>query len=93
MNWITKRNALISFLTVGFFIISISPARAQKNDENASLYKACIIVQNQDISREFTGCLYQLKDSSIVISNSFSIEDYENGRFLKKEYKIKDIKL
>jgi len=65
------------------FIVSIcclNSASAQENGEHKSkIYKTWISLDNQ--TQIMRGVLYEIMDSSIVVSNSTLKEDYINGNF------------
>ncbi len=77
-----------SIITILLILISIQ-VYSQDNNQKIKFYNAWIELKNPD--RKATGTLFQLKDSSIVISSSVRLDDYRFKNYTTYEFEISDI--
>jgi hypothetical protein len=81
------------FTTVFFAILfGFNSINAQKDTiPKLKLYKTWIYMQEGD-PYKIIGVLYEFKDSTIVLSNSTNIENYQSNNFRTQEISIQNIK-
>ena len=71
--------------------LGLSGLYAQKESQKLKIYKATVFPMNVASSR-VKGALYENKDSSIVISNSYVKKDFATNNFQTTEIHVRDIK-
>jgi len=83
----------MKYFTAIFFVIlfGFSAIKAQDTIPKLKLYKSWIYMQ-QGKPYKIIGVLYEFKDSTILISNSFKIKDYQSNNFETQEISIQNIK-
>ena len=75
------------FLPVLF--VFISSINAQEIPRDIKIYKTWISLTDKTSTKE--GVLYEVKDSSIIVSNSLLIQYYHNNTFESVELKFNQI--
>lgn len=70
-------------------LIQASHFLAAQADSVPSVYRAWILFNNQ--SEKFKGLLYDIKDSSLILTNSYSHSDYQSGSYETTVIDYRDI--
>lgn len=78
-------------LTLLLIVCGFNVIHSPNNPEKLKIYR--VRIKFIDESKPLTGVLYQIKDSSIIVSTSLQKEDYITNNFKKSEILIKDIKI
>jgi hypothetical protein len=89
----TKKFSTMKNLSVVALIVlcMLNSLTAQDTSKRIKIYKTWVSMMNDPIKT--TGVLYEIKDSLIVISNSFALKDYYKNRFEKTGIDVKNIEL
>lgn len=77
-------------LTILILLCCLTSILAQKDYKKIKIYKAWVTFNNEPVV--VRGVLYEVKDSSIIVTNSVFKEDYKINNFTKTELFYKDIK-
>jgi hypothetical protein len=78
------------FLVSILFLCAIQVLQAQPDPVTVKAYSTWVIPVKRGPA--IRGLLYEVKDSSVVISNSTQKSDYISGKFASEEVRVKDIK-
>lgn len=77
-------------LIVLIFLCSLNSLVAQDNYKKIKIYKIWVALNNQPLV--IRGVLYEVKDSSIIVTNSHYKKDYSINNFTRTELNFKEIK-
>lgn len=75
-----------------FFIVLLQskPCQSQVFFKDKKLHKVWVSLDSK--SSDVTGILYEIKDSSILVSNSYYRKNYIENKYNTQDFQINDIK-